>query len=1516
MSNDLSAQISRRTSNDKQVDWKDGRVRAMGVDETNSTNNTKMINLNEILNNMNFIVKECECMVMQEIDKSRLLSNSIIYNVQSGDEHENMLMVVENTLDKIQYCNIDKKRVIVEFFENINATYMLISRCTSMYEFITSTQIVYRLFTGRVATIDFVNRIKTIFNSEVQGTAEETIKSIRNIFENTKGVVESPLVKKLTDLYSYMLVQGLLRHIGLELNDEDYSRAEQRLLINNYSSKKMFIVHVLDISLTICERYFEYRKTGEFSSFLSTSSAIDEWFKNADKILNLAAHTGNLAAHGTSYFTFTSELRDLIEKGESYAKYANKTYHNDNIITRKLNQLKLLKNTEITRKAAQQERGAPMGVLVYGHSSVAKSAFTKMLFNYYGGLFDLDRDDQYRYVRNPLDEYWSNFDTSKWCVQLDDIAFLNPTKTSEVDSTLQDLLNVVNNVPYVPPQAAIEDKGKTPVLAKLVIATTNCADLNALEYFWCPLAVRRRLPYVVHVEPKDEFKHENGMFIDPKKMTIIDGSFPNWWRITVKKVVPDIRGNRENAKLETVSVFDNTDDFLQHFGKACLEHENNQKRAMLKNEDMQTIKICKICLKALPHENCMQVQSGFVKNFFQRFLIWLFTRLVTIDIIIYLLGLPFLRRRIVRYGNSILSEQQQIVMYKKFLDKQICSKQKQLMLLIGGLSLCALAINFISKSRSKNNDKKVYSEQSSERYKEEELPKSERTNIWYTSTIELNKFDVPIKSQSLNSTDVHQLREVFGRNCVTLKVRGANSNFTRRIKGVFIKGQYLLTNGHAFDSQYEDFTVEIISMPEIQGVNSNIKISITRKDIYNSEHKDFCLIHVRSVPPYKDITGFWAKKNVPLSSACLLTRNDAGNIDYQMIFALYEEKDMEIPSLGKLHVYCGMSDKDTYNGLCGSLAIGTTPRGPILMGIHTLGKDKHCGFQYINIDEIENIIKKINVNNMPIIQTGDQPKFGINGDEKLTVPHHKSIVRWLEEGTLNVYGSFTGFRGEPKSKVCETPLCDTFLQMYDTNKKYGKPVMKGWEPWRKNIVEMINPKVNYDRDILRQCVESFTNDIKSNLPSDWKKELLVLSDKASLNGLPGVIFVDGINRKSSMGYPWNCTKKNYLIDDKCETYPDGVNFKQDVWERVRVIEGKYAKCERAFPIFTGHLKDEATSYEKIQKCKTRLFTGAPVDWSIVVRKNLLSFVRLVQLNKYVFEAGPGMVTQSIEWTELYRYLTHFGTDQIIAGDYGKFDKHMISDFVLAAFDVILNIHKEAGFSDEELKQIAGIAMDTAFPLTNLNGDLVEFYGTNPSGHPLTVIINSLVNALYMRYCYYTLNPQKEVVSFKNNVNLMTYGDDNVMGVNPDIPWFNHTAIQKTLSNIGVEYTMADKESESVPYINIDEVSFLKRKWLYDHEVNGYLAPLDEESIIKSLTVWVPSDTIDKYCQMVAVMNSASCEYFFYGRKKHDEMRRKFLEIANQEPYKFYVQESHFPSFDQLVERYKRASEMLIKERSI
>lgn len=315
----------------------------------------------------------------------------------------------------------------------------------------------------------------------------------------------------------------------------------------------------------------------------------------------------------------------------------------------------------------------------------------------------------------------------------------------------------------------------------------------------------------------------------------------------------------------------------------------------------------------------------------------------------------------------------------------------------------------------------------------------------------------------------------------------------------------------------------------------------------------------------------------------------------------------------------------------------------------------------------------------------------------------------------------------------------------------------------------------------------------------------------------------------------------------------------------------------------------------------------------MVRKYLLTTVKVIQENPFPFEASPGCAAQTLEWEQYFDFLTTFGADRMVAGDYGKFDKKMGAMLILEAFWILSQILKRAGWSDEDLMVIHCIGEDTAFSFVNFGGDLLQFFGSNPSGHPLTVIINCLVNALYMRYCFAVLHPGNESVSiklrrFKELVKLLTYGDDNVMNVSREADWFNHTAIQSVLASVGVEYTMADKESESLPFIHISDVSYLKRSWRWDQDIGAIVCPLEEASIRKMLTVCIPSDEESPEFHMASVMVSAANEWFWYGKDVFERERAWLVDLANRHGIVRELEIKKLPTWQDLYDRFWKASE--------
>lgn len=295
---------------------------------------------------------------------------------------------------------------------------------------------------------------------------------------------------------------------------------------------------------------------------------------------------------------------------------------------------------------------------------------------------------------------------------------------------------------------------------------------------------------------------------------------------------------------------------------------------------------------------------------------------------------------------------------------------------------------------------------------------------------------------------------------------------------------------------------------------------------------------------------------------------------------------------------------------------------------------------------------------------------------------------------------------------------------------------------------------------------------------------------------------------------------------------------------------------------------------------------------------LLPIIRLIQKNRFIFEAGPGTIAQSTEWDDIYRYVTRFGEGRIVAGDYGKFDKRMPASVILAAFDIIISLLRKAKWSDSDIRIVQGIAEDTAFPTIDFHGELIRCYGTNPSGHPLTVIINGLANSLYVRYCYTVTNPSQHCRDFKDNITLMTYGDDMIMGVNEACTWLDHTKMQKVLADIDIEFTMAEKTAKSVPFIHIDQATFLRRSWRFEPQLGYMVCPIEHASIDKMLTMCVESKTISRQLQACAVLETACREYFWYGEAIFETKRELFLKWITELELDEYL-ERCLPTWEQL-----------------
>ncbi|APG78918.1 hypothetical protein [Beihai picorna-like virus 48] len=1487
--------------------------------------------------------------------------------------------------------------------------------------------------TSYPSTNDIMSRMG--FEAQEEDAVEYSFERMRQVLGSYEKLKEMAVYKKLHKLFMYLLCTGLLKGTSITFKSLQFDKFEEEALKRTHKPGFDMVHAMLDAVVFVCEAGYHFFKTGDATKFIHSGSSYEKWLATSQKLKMQSKFLSNPEPHGFNRFSYVAELKDTIEKGKSIVKFTGGLDRGEKLFLQKtLMELQMIEAEETTRRSAQQPRKDPFGILIHGSSHIAKSKLTEIMFKHYGKCFNLPIDDTYRYTRCPTDEYWSGFDSTQWCIVMDDIAFLAPT--GEVDPTLKELLQVKNSVPYTPPQAALEDKGRTPVKAELLIATTNTKHLNLHAYFACPFAIARRLSFVVTPTVKEEYV-KNGFMVDSKKIPPTpEGQYMNIWNFKVSVPMPESLQEKDNqrTRYEEIESFDDINSFLQWYIFAAEEHAQSQAKADAAAKSMAEVQVCMgckrpqgdcLCGSSWPHQyakcgvceklmgNCVCTDQVEVSDLGERFKfkLWYYSLVVRnspLDFeminnivsnwmylimtlaVTLLMQYPFvgiitllsvaLLYNLARYAPCILAK---FYMWKygslwkyRLLFKlcgneldtwrlifRICGEkiekiQNKENYLYGLGALLALPVTLIAlRSLWNTYIRNTEPEKEVEQYpktREEALSRGfmiyEKGNVMTsegTFTVseihnnpaakkdiadmaigESRTFDcgskgilydrvnnfvtqgnegsIPLPMIEEKKTFYYHdpyatteceisgvskcaqgtiLQERLLRQTATFNIRfpciGRGSFNT----AVNFYGNLWLLNKHAIKADVGE--VDVIRESTDKNVSRNIYgVSFSKADLIEIPETDAVILQLRSLPPGKSLLDYFPLDTLlqGIYKGRYIMRDRSGETQ---ILPVNNIRAGLCPVFG-VPGYHGIAIRPTSKGDCGSMCICDVGSSQVILGMHTSGAPNGgVAMQHLSQKILRSLISHFESQ----VSEGEIPISAPGYERKLIDLHHKSCIRFLEKGTAAVYGSFAGYRPKHKSKVEPTYICD-YVVKHGYKANFGPPCMD-WKPWHLAIKDMTTPVHCYLNENIIKCENAFFNDICSKL-GDKISMLEVYTLDVALNGAEGVTYVDKLNCSTSAGNPFKKSKKNFIeqIDGRI------VKVDQVILDRISQIEQCYDNNTRFHPQFCGHLKDEPVSLKKIEAGKTRVFTGGEFAWSVVVRRYLLSHIRLIQNNPFIFEAMPGVVAQSIEWSKLYSYLIEFGEHKIIAGDYGKFDKRMAAPFILSAFRILERLAEKAGWPDSDLRYIRCIAHDTAFPCIDFNGDLIEIQG-NPSGHPLTVIINCIVNSLYMRYAYMLISG-KDVTTFQDYVHLATYGDDNIMGVSDDCPNFTHTRIAMAMKCIGVEYTMAEKEAQSVPYIHINDASFLKRAFRFDKDIGCIVAPLDESSFHKMLTARLPKDDMAPEAHTICVVETAIREYFFHGKEVFDDRVQFFKQLVIDCDLECWVRDSTFPNYYSLV----------------
>jgi hypothetical protein len=579
-------------------------------------------------------------------------------------------------------------------------------------------------------------------------------------------------------------------------------------------------------------------------------------------------------------------------------------------------------------------------------------------------------------------------------------------------------------------------------------------------------------------------------------------------------------------------------------------------------------------------------------------------------------------------------------------------------------------------------------------------------------------------------------------------------------------------------------------------------------------------------------------------------------------------------------------------GDCGALCMSKSNRGYFVSGMHCAGTAG--GGPRILLIQLSKELFKDEFPPMSMAEADGVPKYeaGSRKSGKLGPCAEKGVHQWCD-GNAMPLGSYPG-RSTHMSQTTESMICSEVEESFNFKNPFVKPLMKAtledgeWKnPFNVATIQQADIKPFTTDEAIVEVQSAFVEDL---YVPEKLQDVSTVDISIAINGIPGDSYINRLPMSTSGGFYFPGSKRQYfseiwvgeeLFQTPCEELTTSINE----------IEFCYLSGQRAYPVFQGSLKDEPISEKKRLEGRTRVFTACGVAFAIVVRKQFLKITKFFMVNNFLTECAVSMNCYSREWHHLYDYLVSFGDKKIIAGDYKAFDKQMAANWIRAAFQVLIDLRKRSGqLTIKDEKICVGIATDICFPVTNMNGDLIQFFGGNSSGHPLTVIVNSIVNSLYIRSAYASI-VKKPLGSFKKDVKLMTLGDDNIYGSN--VPAFNHTAIAQFLATKGITYTMADKDSNSVPFISIRDADFLKRTF---RKLDGRIvAPLALKSIFKSLCMIVKKGNISDEEQLAQSYLAARREWSLHGKVVFDGCCDKMNKIFSnhQDVARFFIKQHSY-----------------------
>lgn len=577
----------------------------------------------------------------------------------------------------------------------------------------------------------------------------------------------------------------------------------------------------------------------------------------------------------------------------------------------------------------------------------------------------------------------------------------------------------------------------------------------------------------------------------------------------------------------------------------------------------------------------------------------------------------------------------------------------------------------------------------------------------------------------------------------------------------------------------------------------------------------------------------------------------------------------------------------SFQGACGAALLVMSGKRAVFGGIHLGGRGTTGGggsFTAVDFDEARKHFE-----HLPDL--ADEGKYHevIEGEKHASLgaelPKTHPINFVDMEGPVEILGTSTG-ECTAYSSVKPTMISHSVERVTGIKNEWGPPSLKPWySAYILDLQKRGSQPKGFKVSELKMAMLDYTTTFvyEFNRASASVKEAMIrvpLSRHETLFGMDGVSFIDRMKFATAIGWPFTGPKHKYCILDE---HGEIVDFHPWVWEAVFKAKEALLAGYRINATYKAQVKDEITKLFKddgSKNDKVRIFTCAPIVLQLLLRMYFLPVAALLSTFPLVSECAVGINASGPDFDELIRHLAPTTDTKMIAGDFSKFDIGISADAMGAAFQVMSSLADRClEYSKEDLRMMDMLANEVMNPVVAYHGALLQLSGSNPSGQNMTVYVNSLVNSLYHRCVYRRLcGPSNQ--KFRDVYRLTTYGDDSLGAPIPavaDKMTFNN--IKATFADVDIKYTPADKSEDAPDFVTLDMVDFLKRRPIFNPELDLWMGALDIKSIVKSLHCSA-NTTLPPDAAAIVNLDNSLREMFNHGRDAYEDWRVKVGLIAD------------------------------------